>query len=260
MEMGRQRVAQKDYELSEQTLTGAEKDLVLRKPQLNTAKARVSSAESSLEQAKLDLKRTTILAPFDAQIISREVNVGSQVAPGQTLVRLVGLKNYWVEATLPLSKIQWITFPENDGKTGAPVQIRNRTAWPPELSRKGRIFRMIGSLEDQTRLARFLIEVDKPLSKKPPLMLGEFVESTIQGDALSGVVKLNRDYVRKNNTVWVMAEDKLSIRNVHIVVKDATHAYIDKGLQDGDQVVITNLSTVTEGAPLRLESDTTSNQ
>ncbi len=259
MEMGRQRVAQKDYELSEQTLTGAEKDLVLRKPQLNTARAQVQSAESALEQAKLDLQRTTIKAPFDAHIVSREVNLGSQVSPGQTLARLVGLEYYWVEATLPLSKMQWITFPENNRNYGASVQVRNRTAWPPEQYREGKIFRMIGSLEDQTRLARFLIEVKNPLRKKPPLMLGEFVENIITGDTISGVVKLNRDYIRKNNTVWVMEDAKLSIRNVRILVKDATHAYIEKGLHDGDSVVVTNLSTVTDGAPLRLETDT-SNQ
>lgn len=256
MEMGRQRVAQKDYELSEQTLTGAEKALVLRKPQLNTARAQVRSAEAALEQARLDLQRTTIVAPFDAHIVAREVNLGSQVSRGQTLAQLVGLENYWVEATLPLSKMQWITFPENDKSAGASVEIRNRTAWSPEIFREGRVFRMIGSLEDQTRLARFLIEVENPLSKKPPLMLGEFVENTIKGDSISDVVKLNRDYVRKNNTVWVMENDKLAIRDVQIIVKDATHAYIEKGLNDGDSVVVTNLSTVSDGAPLRLESDT----
>jgi len=260
MEMGRQRVAQKDYELSEQTLTGAEKDLVLRKPQLNTARAQVRSAEAALEQARLDLQRTTILAPFDAHIVSREVNLGSQVSIGQTLAQLVGLENYWIEATLPLSKMQWITFPENNTSVGASVEIRNRTAWSPEIYREGRVFRMIGSLEDQTRLARFLIEVENPLSEKPPLMLGEFVENTIKGDSIFDVVKLNRDYVRKNNTVWVMENAKLSIREVDILVKDATHAYIEKGLYDGDSVVVTNLSTISDGAPLRLESDTTTNQ
>ncbi|MGM0565771.1 MAG: efflux RND transporter periplasmic adaptor subunit [Bacteroidota bacterium] len=260
MEMGRQRVAQKDYELSEQTLTGAEKDLVLRKPQLNTARAQVLSAETALEQAKLDLQRTAIKAPFDAHIVSREVNTGSQVSRGQTLARLVGLENYWVEATLPLSKMQWISFPENDKAPGSLVQVRNRTAWLPDMYREGRVFRMIGSLEDRTRLARFLIEVENPLRKNPPLMLGEFVENIIKGDSISGVVKLNRDYVRKNNTVWVMENAKLSIRDVQIVIKDANHAYIEKGLHDGDSVVTTNLSTVTDGAPLRLEADTTSNQ
>lgn len=256
MEMGRQRVAQKDYELSEQTLTGAEKNLVLRKPQLNTARAQVRSAEAALEQARLELQRTTIVAPFDAHIVSREVNLGSQVSRGQTLAQLIGLENYWVEATLPLSKMQWITFPENNKSAGTSVEIRNRTAWSPEIYREGRVFRMISSLEDQTRLSRFLIEVENPLSKKPPLMLGEFVENTIKGDSISDVVKLNRDYVRKNNTVWVMENDKLAIRDVTIIVKDATHAYIEKGLNDGDSVVVTNLSTVSDGAPLRLESDT----
>jgi len=36
------------------------------------------------------------LAPFDAQILNRSVNVGSQVAPGDELGRLVGVEEYWI--------------------------------------------------------------------------------------------------------------------------------------------------------------------
>jgi hypothetical protein len=40
---------------------------------------------------------------------------------------------------------------------------------------------------------------------------------------------------------------------VSIVFRDAQYAYIESGLKDGARVVTTNLSTVSDGAPLRLE-------
>jgi hypothetical protein len=92
-------------------------------------------------------------------------------------------------------------------------------------------------------------------------MIGAFMETSIQAKEISDVIRLNRDYVRKNETVWVMEEGKLRIRDVEIVLTDAEYAYISSGLNEDDQVVTTNLTTVVDGAPLRLEaSDTTSSQ
>ena len=258
LEMGRQDVAQQDYQLLGDSLTGVNKDLVLRKPQLNAARSDVESARAAVNQAELNLQRTSIEAPFDAHILSRTVNVGSQVSPGDQLGRLVGLDTYWVEATVPLSKLRWLSLPE-EGEGGARTRIQNRTAWPEGQSREGRLFRVIGSLEDNTRMARVLVSVPDPHaarsanSDRPRLMIGSYVETQMRGKALPNVVRLDRDYVRDGETVWVMENNELRIRDVEIVVKDARYAYIDEGLTDGDQVVTTNLATVTDGAPLRLE-------
>jgi len=258
LEMGRQDVAQKDYQLLADSLTGVNKDLVLREPQLNSARSDVESARAAVDQAELNLQRTSIEAPFDAHILSRNVNVGSQVNPGDALGRLVGLDTYWVEATVPLSKLQWLSLPE-DEEGGARARIRNRTAWADGQSREGRLFRVVGALEEKTRMARVLVAVPDPHasrsanSDQPRLMIGSYVETQLRGKALPNVVRLDRDYVRDGETVWVMEDNALSIRDVEIVVRDAHYAYIDDGLSDGDQVVTTNLATVTDGAPLRLE-------
>lgn len=264
IEMGRQEVAKQDYELLDDTLAGANKNLVLREPQLKSARSIVESAEAAVRQAELDLQRTTVRAPFDAYILTHNVNVGSQVSPGDDLARLVGLDEYWIEATLPQSSLRWISVPQNGGK-GSPVTIRNQTAWEENEQRKGSLFRLIGSIEGDTRMARVLVSVPDPhgyLSgdlSQPRLMIGSFVETKIQAKKLENVVRLNRDYVRQDDTVWVMADDTLDIRNVNIIFRDATYAYITEGLNDGEQIVTTNLSTVVEGSPLRLESSDTTN-
>jgi hypothetical protein len=57
-----------------------------------------------------------------------------------------------------------------------------------------------------------------------------------------------------------MKEDKLEIREVDIVLTDDEYAYIRKGLADGEKVVITDLSTVTNGIGLRTAAPTTANE
>ncbi|MDZ7755913.1 efflux RND transporter periplasmic adaptor subunit [Rhodohalobacter sp.] len=261
IEMGRQNVARQDYELLDDSLENENKALVLREPQLNAARSDVQSAEAAVEQAKLNLERTTIRAPFDAYILSRNVNVGSQVTPSDNLARLVGLETYWIETTVPLRDLRWIDIPEN-GNGGSPVTIRNRTAWNDGEHRKGNLFRLVGALENETRMARVLVEVPDPhgyLSEngdQPRLMIGSFVEANIQARELRDVVRLNRDYIRQDDTIWVNENDTLRIRNAEILFRDANYAYITEGLQDGEQVVTTNLTTVVDGSPLRLESST----
>ena len=261
IEMGRQEVAEKDYQLLDETLSKEQEKLILRKPQLNAARSRVESARAAVEQAELDLQRTTIRAPFDAHILSRQVNLGSQVAPGDHLGRLVGIENYWVEASVPLSQVPWIKFPETEKEKGSKARIRNQSAWSKGTYRTGYLYKLVGILEDQTRMARVLINVPDPLVRKtdsvdiPSLIIGSFVEANIRGKKIKNVIRLNRDYIRKDETVWTMEEGKLRIKKVQIKFRDKTYAYIAEGLTKKDKVVITNLTTIVEGARLRLASD-----
>lgn len=266
-EMGRQQIAEQDLQLiTEDSLFGGnplteeERQLVLRKPQLSAVKASIGGAKASMEQARLNLTRTTIRAPFDAHILSQNVTKGSQVAQGDDLGRIVGTDYYWISATVPVSKLQWLSFPNGDSEKGSPVRITNSTSWGIDAFREGYLDNQIGALEEQTRLARVLVKVEDPLANteeakgKPKLMIGTFVEVNLQADPVTNVVRLNRDYVRSNNTVWVMKDGKLEIREVEIVLTDDVYAYIRKGLEDGEKVIITDLSTVSNGIGLRTES------
>ena len=263
IEQGRQDMAERDYRQLQRELEPEKKALVLREPQLRSAEARVRSARAAVDQARLDLERTTLRAPFDAQVIDRDVNLGSQVSPGDSLARLVGVDTYWVETTVPLDKLRWLQFPGEGGDAAVPgsaVSIRHRTAWAPGEAREGQLFRLIGELEGDTRLARVLVAVDDPLALDadavgvPGLIIGSFVECLIRGRALDGAVRLPREHVRQGDTVWVADGDRLAIRALDIVFEDAEFAYVRDGLAADDRVITTSLATVREGVPLRLRS------
>lgn len=257
IEQGRQSLAKKELALLEGTIDETNRALVLREPQIKSIQAEVNAAEAAVERAKLDLGRASVTAPFDAQIISRSVNVGSQVAPGDELARLVGVDEYWIMATLPVRSLRWVQFPEMDGE-GSAVVLRNPGTWPPGAARHAQVSRMIGTLDQQTRLAKVLITVADPLARQsdsPPLILDTLVETYIECRPIEDVVRLSRDYVRDQDTIWVMKSDKLEIRDVEIVFRDAEYAYIRQGLADGEDVVITTLATVAEGIGLKKTDD-----
>ncbi|MFZ6053044.1 efflux RND transporter periplasmic adaptor subunit [Halocola ammonii] len=262
IEKGRQDIARQDYELVGDTLSGMNKGLVLRKPQLSSAEAIYKAAEASVKQAQLNLERTSIEAPFDGQVLSRNVNVGSQVSPGVNIGRLVAIDEYWIIVNVPVSKVRWLTFTEEEDE-GSEVQIRDRKSWMEGEGRKGHLKKFIGALEDQTRMARLIVSVPDPLGvdttggEVPQLIINSFVEVDIRAEELNDVVKLNRDFLRKDNTVWVMEDGRLSIRQPEILVQDDKFVYITEGLNNRDSVVTSSLATVAEGAKLRVETDST---
>lgn len=266
LEKGRQEVARKDLQILNDTLGNINEALVLRQPQLEVVQAALEAAQANVEQAELALERTTIRAPFDAHILSRNANVGSQVGPGDVLGRLVGINEYWVMTSIPLAQLQWLTFPEGTRRKGSEVKIRSRTAWPKGTHRTGHLYKLVGALEGQTRLAQVLVSVPDPLAYRknsedmPPLMIGSFMETSIRGKELEEVIRLNRDYVRNEETVWVMEDSLLRIKEVDIAFQDAEYAYITGGLEASDFVVTTNLTTVVNGAPLRTAAPTTGAQ
>ncbi|QDV84739.1 Multidrug resistance protein MdtA precursor [Stieleria magnilauensis] len=268
IEQGRQSLAEKELALLEGTIGEANRSLVLREPQIASIRAEFNAAKAAVERAELDLERTRVSAPFDAQILSRSVNVGSQVSPGDELARLVGIEEYWVMAAVPVRSLPWIEFPNPNDQAasdaadvtalGSTVRLRNPGSWPEGTERLGQIARMIGTLDQQTRLARVLVTVPDPLgqsSDAPPLILDTLIETEIEGKPIEDVVRLERKLVRDSDTVWVMKDGMLEIRQTDIVFRDADYAYIRSGLDDGDEVVVTTLATVADGVGLRKIND-----
>ena len=271
IEQARQRLAEKELKLLEGTIDNTNSSLVRREPQIASIKAQVSAAKAAVERAQLDLERANVHAPFDAQVLTRSVNVGSQVMPGDDLGQLIGLDEYWVMAAVPVRSLRWLQLPlaggqesfsgpnqsrrlDFEGRSGSKVILRNKDAWGPNVEREAIVSRLIGTLDQQTRLARVLITVDDPLGQKsdvPPLILDTLIETEIEGKPIEDVIRLRREFVRDQDTVWVMKHNKLEIRKTEVVFRDVEYAYIRKGLESGEEVVTTTLATVAEGVGLR---------
>ena len=282
MEMGYQSVAKREYELLGQTVEDGDEALVLRRPQLETAQATCDAAKAAKEAAEgaaratqaardaadvarqkaaLDLARTTILAPFNAVVDTRHVNLGSQVTAGTPLATLVGTDAYWVEVSVPVDQLKWIRIPRAEGEAGSPVRIYNEAAWGSEVYRTGTVVRLRSALEEQGRMARVLVSAPDPLGLAngtggtPPMLTGSYVRVEIEGEQLAGVVALDRDLLRDGDRVWVMDETgKLQVRPVQVAHRGRQRVLVSGGLEAGEQVVTTDLAAAVEGMRLRTEA------
>ena len=82
---------------------------------METAKAAVQQAEAKLQQAELNLSYTKIIAPLDARVTARSVQLGNYVQPGQALMALVP-RDVWVVANFKETQLTHM-------KPGQPVEL-----------------------------------------------------------------------------------------------------------------------------------------
>src|SRR5262249_57701842 len=67
------------------------------------------AARAALDKARLDLTRTTIVAPIDGIVAQRKVQVGQTVQPGQALMTVTPLAEVYVDANFKEGQLAHVT-------------------------------------------------------------------------------------------------------------------------------------------------------
>lgn len=262
LEMGNQRIAQKEFEILGEVVTDSEKNLMLRTPQLGIKKATLAGVKTTLAQAELDLRRTKVDAPFNGVVLTRSVNTGARVTESTVLAQLAGTDVFWLQLAIPTDQLQWITFPAA-GEKGSAVRIFLQEKGDNNSFRTGRVLRLAADVDEQGRMATVYAAIDDPLclqpenKSKPKLLLGSFVQAEIAGIELPSVIAIDRDHLREDNTIWLLQDDNtLDIRKVHIVAATNDKVLVTTELNGGEELIVSDLSSAVPGAPLqRIEQD-----
>ncbi len=232
--------------------------LVFKQPQVSAAKAALTAEKADVRKAQLDLSRTRIRAPFNAIVRTKHVDIGSQVSSQEKLAELVGTDEYWIQASIPVDRLDWIMIPQRPGDPGAKARILHRNGY--EIT--GSVIRLLGDLESEGRMARILVEVKDPLNlendikDQPALLIGEYVRIEIQGRELQNVFRISRTALRDNSMIWVVNKDsKLEIRRVDTLWRDTTTVLLRDGLMPGDQLIVSDLPAPINGMPVQVDKE-----
>ena len=258
LEVGNQTIAKSEYELLGETIREEDRDLVLRKPQLQSVEAAMETARAALAKAELDLARAEVRSPFNAIVVTGDAKLGAQVSAATRLARLVGTDEYWVELSLPVDQLKWIEIPRGDETGGSLVRVFDEAAWGEGVQRLGHVIRLAGDLEEEGRMARVFAAVADPLALgeenagAPRLLIGSFVSVEIEGRTLDDVIALDRELLRDGDRVWVLSEEgTLEIRDVTVAFRGRGRVLISSGVEEGEMIVATDLSAPVGGMPLR---------
>ncbi|HIG31499.1 MAG TPA: efflux RND transporter periplasmic adaptor subunit [Verrucomicrobiales bacterium] len=235
--------------------------LTLRKPQLAQTQAAVSSAESRVGQAKRNLERTRITAPYAGRIMKKQVDVGQFVTPGTVLAVIFAVDYAEIRIPLTNQQLDYIDLPEEyrgQGEVAAvkPVSVKlHGKVGIREVVWEGSIIRAEGVFDTRSRHLFVVAQVVDPYGKndsgRPPLRVGQYVTAEIFGKVLKNVFVIPKSSVYPDEEV-LLIDSNSKIQRTKIQPLEGIHAedvdIVKDGFQEGDVLCITSLPFAANGA------------
>jgi membrane fusion protein (multidrug efflux system) len=115
VEQAQTRVSQADAQI-QAALTGPQQ-VKVTEAKAQSAAAKVDEQRALLDQAELNLKYTTIVAPIDGIVGKKNVAIGQNVSSGQELMAVVPLDDLWITANFKETQLDKM-------RVGQPVKIK----------------------------------------------------------------------------------------------------------------------------------------
>lgn len=215
------------------------------------AEASLAEAEAALWQAKRELDRTVVRAPFAGLLREKQIDVGQFVARGTPVARLYATDI--VEVRLPVADEQLAYLDLPLGFHGAltpeqapRVDLSMRFAGR-DLHWQGHIARTEAEIDSKSRMLHMIARVDNEHAETP-LSVGMFVQADIHGRTVDDIVSLPRDALRNGNQLLIVDdENRLRYREVELLRLQDDDVLISGGLAPGERVCISPLATVIDG-------------
>ena len=246
IEEGQAALAREEYRIAAQELSPAEQALVLREPQQAAAAAAVQTAQANLQQARLNLARTTLVMPFDGQILARQISTGSQVNTSTPLFELVRTDRFWIEVKVPRAFLPLLD-------RSAPAQVT-----PPghsQTKREAQVLGVLPGVSSTDRQAVVLLELREPLQGDTPVLAGDYVEVMLPGRELTDSVVMPSRYLQDDGSVWVVNNDQLHKRTPQILFRGREQVWLGDGFAAGDRILRSRVDSAVTGMAVRVQEE-----
>ncbi len=266
VEQARASFAQADAEAAnarfeyERRLSLSDRNLVSRSDieaaerRLKVAEAVRDGARSGLARAQRDLERTRVAAPFAGMVRNKSVDVGQFLDRGTAVATLFATDA--VEVRLPLAdeQLAFLNLPMGMsgglGTDSAPVVTLEAFFAGQARTWEGLVVRSEGEIDPRSRMVHVVARVE-PAST--PIPIGLFVEATIVGKHVDGIVTLPRSALRDGNRVLIVdADNRLWFREVVPLRFYRDQVLVSAGLAAGEQVCLSPIQTVVEGMTVQI--------
>ena len=246
------------YLASQERLQALDNQLALVDSQKEQLIAARDMARVMYQTARLDLERSSLVAPFEGWVLEKAIEVGQHVNIGQQLGLIYSAGKLDIEVRIPAKDLKW--FPEDKGQeTPILADVVYKYAGS-ELTWKGRVARIMAMMDQRTRTLPMVIEVDEtPISGQQKnlfrLRPGMFVTVRIKGKQIPNVFVLPRYLVYPGDVVFTVKEGTLKSNPVQILRGHKDTVIIGEGLSEGDLIVKSPLSSPLDGQIVRVKSD-----
>ncbi|PID63364.1 MAG: hypothetical protein CSB44_01725 [Gammaproteobacteria bacterium] len=199
--------------------------LFLRAPHVRAAELAVKAAEKNLLHAEGLVAATSIKAPFDATVVTRNLSPGEFVSAGQVIAELVSSHTFEVAAQLTAK--QWeLLDPERMQDTVNVKEVGGDRFWGARVRSLGRLF----DERTQLRSVFLTLQDDSPV---PELIGGQLVEVKLPGRIFEDVLVVPESAYTRDSAIWVLdEEDRLEKLPVELLATQDSQVIVERPLSD----------------------------
>ena len=256
-ELARATQARKEWAMTGRPATEA--PLALREPYLAEARANVLQAEAEVKQARLKLARTTIRAPYLGMVSAKTVDIGQYVSVATPLGEIFAID--FAEVRLPLTEkdLARIELISHSSNTELPTVTLNATVASKPVQWIAQIVRSEGVVDQVNRSQYLVAQINDPYAvisesagNLMPLLMGTFVRAEIVGKTIDNVYAIPRHALMEGNRVALVdSEQRLSLTPVESSHGDEQFYYVNAGLEDGAEIIVSAMGAAIEGMLVR---------
>lgn len=256
-----------------QKVVNLENSLALIPFKRKSLDAAVAVHESNLKQAKNDLAKTTITAPFDCRLGEVNIEIEQFVGAGQRLFKAYGTAFTNVEARFRIEELRHLLGERKRSRlqpglsTGSFKQLFEDIRviitlesgdWSAEW--EARIDRLRETMDVKTREIRVVTVVDRPYEKaspgiRPPLMAGMFCQVELRAPSRPGSIVAPRSAIHDNSVFVIDQEQRLQKKPVEVDFVASDFVVIESGLSEGEMLVVSDPAPAIVGMKVSAVSD-----
>lgn len=255
---------ERTYLAQKQKVQALQNSLNLVPKQRSTLQASLAVRNARLEQARLDLQKTVIHAPFDCRLADVQIEKGQFLRAGELLFEADGTGATEVDAQVSIDRLRNLLPPDaREQLGGIPDMDRLRELFDVEVTVRMRIgdfaaewtarfVRLRERIDPDTRTLSVVVSVDKPYERaipgqRPPLVRGTFCEVELRGQPLPERIVIPRAALHEDDVYVIDANNRLQRRAVEILFAQSDFLCLERGLETGDRVVVSDPTPAIEG-------------
>lgn len=238
-------VAEAQVVQSRAQVNAQQQQIVAAQSQVHTQSAMAGSAAAALQNQQIGLQNATIVAPFTGIVIARTLDPGAYVTPGTStpIVTIADLSELYVLVDVSETQLPMV-------HRGDPVQIFV-DAYPGRIF-TGRVSRMSGGVDPQTRTVQVEVDIPNPGHALRP---GMYATARINaGNQRTLVVPLTAIVtIGSEHYVWAVVDGKTTQRQVTVGRETGAYVAITGGVTEADTVVFRGSDLVREGQAVQTQ-------
>lgn len=233
--------------------------LIMTQPMMEQKKAALSMARVNFEKADLAWKKARIMSPFDGWVLSKMMETGDYVNPGQIIGSIYQKDRLDVDVRIPLEDMKWISPVLKKGQTPlAQVSMTGLGESSTGHVYPAKLARFKANIDEKTRTLPMTLEIQTKGTENAgvfDLKPGAFVKCSIQGVEYENIFVLPRYLLKPGDLLFVITDNRLAMRKVTVLRKIDDDVFILGGLNPGDKIVTSPLPGAVEGMALTIKTN-----